>query len=423
MLSVYIFGRFSLNQVYRSRIVYIPRSHSVAMYPAVRHLGSTCGVITTILEVNEAVVYFVSNNNASLIVVGDQKTNHTEWDTFQQEHSENAVYLSPTTQRHLPFTVLRYIPWNHFGRKSVGFLYAIAAGCERIFDFDDDNHLHKPDGFQRVSTWARFELSLQTNEAHVFNPYPFFLPTNDTFVWPRGFPLQFIRDERTYSVDSPSWKLDHVKDDEPGSLAVIQSLADHDPDVDAIYRMTSPLPIRFRRKETIVLPPRGVYTPWNAQAVLLSKPAFFALLLPVTVTGRVSDIWRSYIATRLMWETRYKVGFASPFVTQYRNPHSYMVDFVDEDDLYNRVDELLEVLANWTSHGFDNLADAYLQLIEKLVFQAKILGEVDLLLAKAWVKDLKAVGYTWPRVHRRLRAMKVSSAAVVDQRHLSGASK
>jgi len=402
-------------------IVYRSRSHSLATRSGIRRLGSTCGVITTILEVNEAVVYFVANHNASLIVVGDLKTNHTEWDAFQRERSESVVYLSPTTQRQLPFKVLRYIPWNHFGRKSVGFLYAIAAGCERIFDFDDDNHLQRPDGFVRVSTWTRYELNSKANDVHVFNPYPFFQPTNDTFVWPRGFPLQFIRDERTYNVDSPSWTLNHAKDEDFETLAVIQSLADHDPDVDAIYRMTSPLPIRFRREKSILLPPRGVYTPWNAQAVLLSKPAFFGLLLPVTVTGRVSDIWRSYITTRLLWETRYKMGFSSAFVTQYRNPHSYMVDFVDEDDLYNKVDDLLEALASWTSHGLDHLEDAYVQLIEKLVFQTKILGEVDLLLAKAWVKDLQAVGYTWPRIHTRLPTMTLSSAAVVDQRHLGGA--
>ena len=66
---------------------------------------------------------------------------------------------------------------------------------------------------------------------------------------------------------------------------MIQSLANHDPDVDAIYRMTRPLPISFHREETILVPPRAVYTPWNAQAVLLSEAAVFGLLLPVTVTG------------------------------------------------------------------------------------------------------------------------------------------
>ena len=376
-------------------------------------------MITTILEVNEAVVNFVKKDgDVSLVVIGDHKTNHDEWRAFQDNYRDAVVYLSPAEQQSLPFSALRHVPWNHFGRKSVGFLYAIAGGCERIYDFDDDNHLRSPEGFDKVSSWKRYELKATANDAHVFNPYPFFQPTNGTFIWPRGFPLQFIRDENTYTVPSQSFALDDADGDDFESVAVIQSLANHDPDVDAIYRMTRPLPISFHREETILVPPRAVYTPWNAQAVLVSEPAFFGLLLPVTVTGRVSDIWRSYITTRLLWETRYKIGFSSAFVTQYRNPHSYMVDFADEDDLYNRVDDLLEALASWTSDGHETLETAYLHLIHKLVKECGILGNKDLQLAKAWVKDLKAIGYVWPKIHKRLPAQTLSSAAIVDQRHL-----
>lgn len=31
------------------------------------------------------------------------------------------------------------IPWRSFGRKNVGYLYAVANGAEAIWDFDDDN--------------------------------------------------------------------------------------------------------------------------------------------------------------------------------------------------------------------------------------------------------------------------------------------
>ena len=100
-------------------------------------LRPTCGVITTILEVNEAVVHIVRNLNVSLIVIGDHKTNHSEWVAFQSEHANVVLYLSPDAQNGLPFRTLRHVPWNHFGRKSIGFLYAIAGGRERIYDFDD----------------------------------------------------------------------------------------------------------------------------------------------------------------------------------------------------------------------------------------------------------------------------------------------
>jgi len=33
------------------------------------------------------------------------------------------------------------LPWQSFGRKNVGYLYAIARGAKVIWDFDDDNFL------------------------------------------------------------------------------------------------------------------------------------------------------------------------------------------------------------------------------------------------------------------------------------------
>ena len=95
-----------------------------------------------------------------------------------------------------------------------------------------------------------------------------------------------------------------------------------------------------------------------------------------------------------------------------------MVNFADEDDVYNRVDDLLEALASWTSDGHETLETAYLNLIHKLVKECGILGNSDLQLAKAWVKDLNAIGYVWPKIHTRLGAQTLSSAAIVDQRHL-----
>ena len=94
-------------------------------------------------------------------------------------------------------------------------------------------------------------------------------------------------------------------DSKTTGLAIIQSLADHNPDVDAIYRMTRPLPVYFRRSHTIIVPPPKAFVPLNAQATIFRETGLFTLLLPTTVTGRVSDIWRGYIAVRLLWDQFY----------------------------------------------------------------------------------------------------------------------
>ena len=47
--------------------------------------------------------------------------------------------MSGTDQVKINSTFIRQLPWNSFGRKNVGYVYAISQGAEVIFDFDDDN--------------------------------------------------------------------------------------------------------------------------------------------------------------------------------------------------------------------------------------------------------------------------------------------
>jgi hypothetical protein len=121
----------------------------------------------------------------------------------------------------------------------------------------------------------------------------------------------------------------------------MQSLADNDPDVDGMYRLSSKLPVTFLHKAAQRAIPPFVFTPFNAQAVLFDRSALWGLLLPVTVHGRVTDIWRSYFTTRLLWDIGKQVGFVSPWVTQYRNPHSYQGDFNSEVPLYTQAEALV----------------------------------------------------------------------------------
>lgn len=59
---------------------------------------------------------------------------------------------------------------RHFGRKNLGYLYAIAHGAQQIFDFDDDNVL-QPGMVPRVP--SREVYSVQVSRAcAAFNPYP-----------------------------------------------------------------------------------------------------------------------------------------------------------------------------------------------------------------------------------------------------------
>jgi hypothetical protein len=73
----------------------------------------------------------------------------------------------------------------------------------------------------------------------------------------------------------------------------------------------------------------------NRQATLHMQSGLWSLLLPVTVHGRVSDIWRGYFATRLGQDIGMRLAFTPPLVAQYRNSHSYLADFNSEEVIHS----------------------------------------------------------------------------------------
>jgi len=87
--------------------------------------------------------------------------------------------------------------------------------------------------------------------------------------------------------------------------------------------------------------------PYNAQATLHAHAALWSLLLPCSVHGRVTDIWRSYFAQRLFWDVGLRVGFAPPWVTQYRNAHNYLADFNSEVRYSLAINHLACYLTPW----------------------------------------------------------------------------
>lgn len=171
-------------------------------------------------------------------------------------------------------------------------------GAEQIFDFDDDNEIISWP-FVNSTVWDTVQGILN------YNPYPDFTDK----IWPRGFPMpdvlrmssasNGIKVEMNLSV--PSWPDVH--------FGAVQSLANNDPDVDAIFRLTRALPLNFENGKNVALLP-GSFAPFKAQATMWYE--LWMLYLPMSVHGRVSDIWRSYMAQRLFWDIDAILGFVSP---------------------------------------------------------------------------------------------------------------
>ena len=184
-------------------------------------------------------------------------------------------------------------------------------------------------------------------------------------------------------------------------VVIWQSLADLHPDVDAIHRLTKiPTTFSFPTSSRGAIPrglvgEKGSYAPCNAQAALFDTEAFWSLLLPITVTGRVSDIWRAYFSQRLMSPRGLLVAFSLPWVDQERSPHSFLADFEAESQLYSRSGAFLDLLEAWRpSSPLPSLGEEMEDLAIAL-YEYGILGEADARLMQAWILDLEEAGYSF----------------------------
>jgi hypothetical protein len=167
-------------------------------------------------------------------------------------------------------------------------------------------------------------------------------------------------------------------------------LADGSPDVDAIWRLVLGKPFRFQSGPSIALM-SGVWCPFNSQSTWWWPEAYPLLYLPSFCTFRMTDIWRSFVAQRCLWELDLGVVFHAPEVIQERNEHDLMRDFGDEIPGYQlnrRIVKILEDLSLQPGAEAvgDNLWTCYATLIQEGIFPDKEMPLVD-----AWLDDLKAL--------------------------------
>jgi hypothetical protein len=272
-------------------------------------------------------------------------------------------------QQKLGFGITNKLPYNHYTRKNIGYLYAIREGADVICDTDDDNLPYPNWGLES------FECgNLIQSENTFVNIYSHF---SDELIWPRGFPLDQISNREKLGVTKTS----------PLKVGVWQGLADLDPDVDAIYRLLFNKPVKFDHKEPIVLPP-GRYCPFNSQNTFWTKEAFPYLYLPATTSFRFTDILRGFIAQRLLWESEMHLGFHEATVYQERNIHDLMKDFKDEVECYLNTRKVINVLQglHFSDDPSDNLALAY-QGLDK----DQLISSDELLILDAWRSDFEKI--------------------------------
>lgn len=303
--------------------------------------------------------------NLEFIVIGDTKS-PTD---FQLEGCD---FWGIDRQSTLPFDLAKITPTKHYSRKNLGYLLAIQNGATELVETDDDN-------IPRDEFWTDKQREVKSHafeNAGWVNVYHYFTKHK---IWPRGFPLEELQNKQ---IELSTLKYDSV------NCPIQQGLADENPDVDAVYRLTYPLPIDFEIKARLALG-KNAWSPFNSQNTHWFKEAFALMYLPSYCSFRMTDIWRSYVAQRISWECGWSILYHEPTVWQQRNEHNLMKDFEDEipgyTNNFNICKELqsLELKAGQTNI-YENLIVCYQKLID-----INVIGKEEMTLLQAWISDIK----------------------------------
>ena len=327
-------------------------------------------VITSIAGQNHPVLkhYAVEATKEQIpfLVVGDRKS-PASFDL------PGCDFYSAERQQSLPLSLAQLLPWNHYARKNLGYLAAMLAGAEVIIETDDDN-------LPFAEFWTNRNRMAQASElvdCGWVNVYKYF---SDAHIWPRGFALDHLHDQLPSRGRMAEW-----------DCPIQQGLATRNPDVDALYRLTLPLPIEFKQADSVALG-RNSFCPFNSQNTTWFRPAFALLYLPSYCSFRMTDIWRSFIAQRIAWECGWNILFHSSTVWQERNDHNLLTDFRDEIPGYlNNQAIFIELKALKLLPGPANIAANLISCYTQLIAMGLIDG-AEMPLLNAWLADLNSCG-------------------------------
>jgi hypothetical protein len=327
-----------------------------------------CVIITTINPPTETIRRHMDNNDYDVIIVGDKKTSDCYF-------KEKCIYLDINIQDEMFPVISKLIPYNHYARKNIGYLYAIKNNYTIIYETDDDN-----------IPYDRFDSAINNNITKMIedetcewiNIFKYF--TNNSWIWPRGYPLSLIQKNQT-----PQFRIDDSVDKTP---SIINGLVENDPDVDAIFRLSSNINIKINWLENkrIIVSNKNMCVFNTQNTFWIDSDIYFLLLLPCSVSFRYCDILKSIIANIILRKKNKNIAFISPNVYQLRNEHDLIKDFQSEYSMYINNENILDFISN----GIDTIDlhndKALLKTIYNNLFEKKIITELDIQICEEWLK-------------------------------------
>jgi len=350
--------------------------HRVQSEPTVKPKNAI--IITTIFEPSAQVHKIIDwchkrsdvRQTWQLIIVADKKTPADSYSNL------DCIYLSVELQQQLFPDFSALLPFNHYCRKNIGYLYAIKNGYSQILDTDDDNLLYDMNyRFDHIDEVTSSDSDSDSKWVNIFKQY-----TNSN-IWPRGLPFNSKN-----NVPVKTGKV--VAQDK---VAVWQGVVDGEPDVDAVYRLAraDDSTFIFNTGKPVAVQ-QGTMCPFNSQNTLWLQ-CFKFMYLPATASFRYCDILRSYIANFGFWSEGKQLAYTPATAFQDRNAHDIVSDLVSETPMYQTsltVEQIgRQLLSEYTSDDGltnDNSSSLLLEFYKRLE-SAKIVSELDVKLVEIWL--------------------------------------
>ena len=325
-------------------------------------------VVTTIQEPTDGVRHLALKlkDNEPLFIVGDGKGP-------ERYNVKNSIFLSLEEQFASSFVLARRLPVGHYARKNLGYLEAIKAGASCIYETDDDN--------EPLANWKRRQKEVRVLRVFALGWVNVYRSFTEEKIWPRGFPLDEVAASCAFAPQL-------AENTEILNAPIQQGLVDNCPDVDAVWRLVFDRPFEFEKNRPSIYLPPGAWCPFNSQSTWWWPEAYPLLYLPSHCSFRMTDIWRSLIAQRCLWENGFGVVFHGPEMKQRRNPHDLINDFDAEISGYLHNREILKILENLNlTKGAENTGANFFSCYEALV-KNKIFEPEEIMLVETWLDDI-----------------------------------
>ena len=321
-----------------------------------------CVIITTINKPTETILKHINNTDYDVIIVGDLKT--------PSDYKElNCIYLDIPTQEKLFPELSKLLPYNHYCRKNLGYLYAIKKKYKIIYETDDDNIPY--DNFDNILQQNSLQMITEQNNTWI-NIFKYF--TNNAYIWPRGFPLSMIKNTPNYLIQ-----------DTDKLPSIINGLVENDPDVDALFRIicNDRDCIEWDKNKCVLIDNKNMCVFNTQNTFWLNPDLFISMLIPCSVSFRYCDILRGLIANVILNKTDNYMMYSSPNVIQYRNEHNLISDFKSEYEMYIHNENILDYIGNDIEY-VSSIKELLIVIYNNLLVN-KVIRQNDIDILNKWI--------------------------------------